>query len=397
MAKHLRLAVIGDPHIAVPQGGNDSYLEPDPGRKLHGLSVQLLETTISAVNKAAVDCAIILGDLTRDSEPFNHEVARDLLAKLEMPYHIVIGNHDYLRQRKPGVSYPGVNCFDREQTIKFYAGRGFPGGNADYRVRLPHLVDLLVLNSSRTLAELSEAGEEVAKQDFGWVSDVQLNWLETELNSTRLAGRLPLLAIHHSIADQCPAEQPKHLLNSLFKSWQLQNSGQLRVIAAKYKVPLVLSGHLHAQSINEEDGVYNLVTAACVSYPHAWRLLTVSSDSILVESNPLQSISSCGSLQEKSRQWMADGMGLLIEEKASKMPVLSGFAKELGEFVTKTGWWPKLCDGTLAGFKVDPALIPRSNPVSGLLIKQIVSTLEEFGDWKTNRPDPNHLEIKLGV
>ena len=40
------IAVIGDPHIAVPQGDNDTRLEVDPGRKLHGLSVELLEETI---------------------------------------------------------------------------------------------------------------------------------------------------------------------------------------------------------------------------------------------------------------------------------------------------------------------------------------------------------------
>ncbi len=205
MSVRLKLAVIGDPHLAVPQSGNDAFLEPDPGRKLHGLSVELLETTISQVNQAGVDAAIVLGDLTRDSEPFNHEVARAVLAKLAMPYYIVIGNHDHLRQRKPGVSYPGVTGFDRDQTVAFYSGRGFPGLSPDYRVSLPGGVDLLVLNSSRTLKELSAAGEDLVKQDHGSLSAVQLRWLEVELNSVKSAGRLPIAAIHHSIAEHSPA------------------------------------------------------------------------------------------------------------------------------------------------------------------------------------------------
>jgi 3',5'-cyclic-AMP phosphodiesterase len=397
MAERLKLAVIGDPHIAVPQGGNDTYLEPDPGRKLHGLSVELLSATITEVNAAGADAAIVLGDLTRDSEAFNHEVARPLLAKLDMPYYIVIGNHDYLRQRPPGTAYPDAERFDRAQTVAFYAGRGFPQASPDYRVSLPGAVELLVVNSSRTLSELSVAGEDTAKQDYGWLTPAQLSWLDNELGSITVAGRLPLVAIHHSITDHSPAEQHGHILSGFFKGWQLQNSAQLRETLARHHVPLVLSGHLHAQSINEVDGVVNLVTAASVSYPHAWRLLTFTADSIVATSHPLASIPSCPNLQEKSRQWMADGMGMLIEEKAAKMPLLNGFARELGEFVTRTGWWPKLCDGTLAGFKVDPALAPRSNPVAGMIIKQIISTLEEFGAWKAARLDPNTCEIPLPI
>ncbi len=169
----------------------------------------------------------------------------------------------------------------------------------------------------------------------------------------------------------------------------------MRAVLAKFKVPLVLSGHLHAQSVNRADGIYNLVTAASVSYPHAWRMLTVEEERIQVESFPLAAIPSTPNLNNKSRQWMADGMGLLIEEKAAKMPLLANFARELGEFVTATGWWPKLCDGTLAGFKVDPALVPKANPLAAMLIKQIIATLEEFGAWKAERPNPNRLEIPL--
>jgi 3',5'-cyclic-AMP phosphodiesterase len=397
MAERLKLAVIGDPHVAVPQGGNDANLEPDPGRKLHGLSVELLDATIAQVNQAGVDAVLVLGDLTRDGESFNHEVARGLLAKLATPYYIVIGNHDHLRQRKPGVSYPDTKYFDRDETVSFYAKQGFPQGNPNYRVSLPGTVDLLVLNSSRTLAELDAAGEELAKQDSGWLATAQLSWLDLELNSVRLAGRFPLVALHHSITDHSPAEQHGHILSGFFKSWQLQNAVQLREVLSKYSVPLVLSGHLHAQSVNQVDGMTNLVTAASVSYPHAWRLLTFAPDSIQIESRPLTAIPSCPILQEKSRQWMADGMGMLIEEKAASIPLLNGFARELGEFVTQTGWWSKLCDGTLAGFKVDPALVPKSNPVAGMIFKQIIATLEEFGTWKAARPNPNTLEIPIPI
>ena len=107
MPEHCRIAIIGDPHVAVPRGENDARMEIDPGRKLHGLSVELLTETIAQVNATEdLACAVILGDMTRDSELFNHEVAKSLVDTLNVPYYIVVGNHDLKRQRKDGVTYP---------------------------------------------------------------------------------------------------------------------------------------------------------------------------------------------------------------------------------------------------------------------------------------------------
>jgi hypothetical protein len=88
-------------------------------------------------------------------------------------------------------------------------------------------------------------------------------------------------------------------------------------------------------------------------------------------------------------------MGDLIEQKAGKVQMLAGLTKELSGFVSATGWWPKFCDGTLAGFKVDEDLIPKRNPMTAMVFSQVAKLLNEFGEWKSARPDPNELVIPL--
>jgi len=396
MAERLKLAVIGDLHIAVPRGANDTQLEIDPGRKLHGLSVELLSATIDEVNaEPDLAAALILGDLTRNSELFNHEVARELLARLRMPYSIVLGNHDLLRERPPGIAYEGAAHLDREDVAEFYRDQGFPAGMTRYLIELPGGVVLVVLDSNRSLAELAAAGVPIIDQEAGFIGKSQLDWLDGVLAQITAAGRLPLLAAHHALLEQSPAEHPKHLLYRAFKSWRIADSAPLLECLQRHRVPLLLSGHLHAQSINVADGLYNLVTSAAVSYPHAWRLLTITEQAIHIETRKLAAIPSCPDLQARSRQWMAEGMSQLIRQRMPSLPMAAGVSERLTEYVSASGWWPRFCDGTLAGFAVDASEMPISNPIARMLAAQIATTINEYGPWKAARPDANTLTIPL--
>jgi Icc protein len=396
MPERLRLAVIGDPHLAVPRTHPDPRLEIDPGRKLHGLSVELLTTTIAEVNaEPAIDAALLLGDMTRDSELFNHEVAAEVLAQFRIPYYLVAGNHDNIRQRREEVTYPGEPRLDRDGFIDFYRGRGLPVDSTRYAVELPGGVVLIVLDSNMTLAELKLNKLGVAYQDHGWISRQQRLWLDSVLENVTGAGRLPLVSVHHSITAQSPAEHQGHPLLRFFRSWRLRGAASLRRALARHRVPLVLSGHLHAQSVNVEDGITNLVTAASVSYPHAWRLLTFSDDAIRIESRPLKAIPSCADLQVESRRWLAEGMGELIRQHSSRVPMLSKMSSGLRDFFIESDWWPRFCDGTQAGFHLDNSQLGEMNPLAGAVYRNMVNVLNEYGSWKAERGDPNTLEIPL--
>lgn len=396
MSERLRLAVIGDPHVAIPREEPDPRLEVDPGRKLHGLSVELLAATVAEINaEGQVDAAIVMGDMTRDSEVFNHEVARGILSGLQMPYYIVAGNHDNIRKRRPEVTYPGEPRLDRDGFISFYRGAGLPVDSTRYAVELPGGVVLVVLDSNMTLQELKLHKLGVSFQDHGWVSMQQRSWLDGVLQTIRGAGRLPLVAVHHSITPHSPAERKGHPLLRFFASWQLRGAARLRQVLARHQVPLVLSGHLHAQSVNSADAVTNLVTAASVSYPHAWRLLTFNDRAIEVESRPLQHIPSCAGLQAQSRRWLAEGMAELIGQHSKRIPMLTKASSGLRDFFLESDWWPRFCDGTQNGFHIEQDKVPNHLPMVSAVYRNVAAILNEYGSWKAQRPDPNTLEIPL--
>jgi calcineurin-like phosphoesterase family protein len=394
LSEKLKLAIIGDPHVAVPRGDPDPRLEVDPGRKLHGLSVELLTQTVAEVNACrGVEAVLVMGDLTRDSELFNHEVARDILGKLAAPYYIVAGNHDLERRRNNHVTYPDTEHLERQGLVEFYP-QAFPGGTTRYVVELPGGVVLVVLDGNRSIRDLALVRGGIRRQDHGWVDQDQCRWLHAMLGNIRQQRRLPLVAVHHSVFDQSPAEKRRHPLRRFFTHWRLHGAVLLKRVLVRHRVPLVLSGHLHAQSVNIEDGVTNLITAATVSYPHAWRLLTVMPDAIHVESHALEGVPSCRELQQQSRRWLGEGMADLVEQHAKNVPLLSDMSAGLRQFIIDTEWWPKFCDGTLAGFNLDENTLP-GGAMKSMVYRRIAAILNEYGVWKALRPDPNTLSISL--
>ncbi len=394
----LKLALIGDPHLAVPQGADDPLLEIDPGRKLHGLSQELLEAVVEAVNADNdIQAAVVLGDLTRDSESFNHVRMKELLGRLNVPYFLTLGNHDLGLERGGVVDriYPNTQRLDREAFIEFYKGAGLPGDSGYYTSEPGSGITLIVLDSTMSAQDRADCGIKDIGPDDGWIEPAQMDWLKSQLEACRAKGSLPLVFMHHSCMDHSPAERPGHPLRRTLQFWQLRNAAELNNLLRDYQVPAVFSGHLHAQCANVEDGLVNLVTSATVSYPHAWRVVTVGETSIEVETRRIESIPSCPDLQNQSRHWMATGMTSIIMQKLREIGPLARHIEALGEMVTQSQWWPRFSDGTLRGFKVDPALVPKTDFVSSMLTQQIVQILNAFGTWQDTRPDPNTLSIPL--
>lgn len=399
MAGALRLAIIGDPHLAVPRGDDDARIECDPGFKLHGQSLLLLSSAIAAVNaEPDIDAVLLLGDMTRDGELFNHEAAAELLSELQPPLYILAGNHDYLRNRRAEVIYPDSPRLDAAEFRDFWSARGFPQGRSDYKAELPGGVDLIALDSNATLDELRELGWDERHQDYGYVSLAQLAWLDRELGATRAAGRTPLLALHHTLLPQSPAERTGHPLVEVFGFWQVRHGEGVRALLAKHRVPLVLSGHLHIQSVNAISGsggpqLTNLACAALVSYPHTWGVLTVADGALSYESRSLADVLPAGFI-ESSRAGSGEGFKQLVLRELRAHPLLGPHAEGIAEMVAASEWWPRLADGTLAGFRVDPALLPRS-PLQRLAYAKVAELLNEYGTWKTERGDPKKVVIGL--
>ena len=111
------------------------------------------------------------------------------------------------------MAYPDCERLDRPGYIEFYRDHGLPEPSTHYAVELPGGIQLLVLDSNLTLEELTAAGEPVSHQDDGSLDPAQLAWLEGRLSESRRTGRLPLVAVHHTVMEH-PAIPPGYTWNN---------------------------------------------------------------------------------------------------------------------------------------------------------------------------------------
>lgn len=72
------------PHMSMASANS-----PQNGTKMFNSSIELLESTIAETNKQNdIDVAVILGDLTKDTEPWNVDRFKDVMATLNTPNRV---------------------------------------------------------------------------------------------------------------------------------------------------------------------------------------------------------------------------------------------------------------------------------------------------------------------
>ncbi|MGN6201891.1 MAG: phosphodiesterase [Solirubrobacterales bacterium] len=204
--KPVLLAQLSDLHI----GANWEGVDPQPR----------LEEVIEAVRTLPnpVDAVVVSGDLTADGGEEDSLLARQLLDRLEVPVHVLPGNHDLRGSLRAAFDLPGE-------------------GDApiDYSVEVGGL-RLVVLDSI------------VPGQDRGAFDPAQLRWLDQELGKE--PERPTLLAMHHPpLTTGLPEWDAINLSRS-------EREALAEVVARHPQLRAIAGGHLH-----------RIVTAALAGCP----------------------------------------------------------------------------------------------------------------------------------
>jgi 3',5'-cyclic AMP phosphodiesterase CpdA len=156
------------------------------------------------------DCVLITGDLADHGDPAEYQTARELLGALDIPVHVIPGNHDNAAVMLRALSgTPYVRPGDEE-------------GRCYYRADYPGL-RLLCCDSS------------VAGRHDGQLGPAQLAWLDAELGRDR---EVPaILALHHH-----PVPSGIAVMDQLM----LSDAAALAAVLQRHR-PLarILCGHLH--------------------------------------------------------------------------------------------------------------------------------------------------------
>jgi predicted phosphodiesterase len=328
-------ALIADPHVTVPNPDTGWNCPAIPYEStMYRQSVELLEAAIAEINATpGVDFVLVAGDLTKDSEPYNHNRARELFSRFRKPVYCVSGNHDQPRSarvRPPAYLDPDVVPVATPDIPRLYGDFGFKQTRRTaYSCDPTPDIHLVGICSPKP------------DQDRGWVAPDVLAWLDHDLETHRNGGREPIVMLHHSIVDHVPGES----INPTFAWFHVENAAELKAILHKHGVRLTFAGHLHIQDVKEEAGLYNIVTASLAGYPHAYRILTLRDGVLDIRSHRLRSIPSCPDLQRYSREATASVLVSVLTNVMIEAPF--GYTRERAEMTAHKlrDWWPAIADG----------------------------------------------------
>jgi len=234
----LRFIQISDIHF-LENGSNTTF-------KMIGESQRLLDDAVNQINEQKdIDFVMITGDLI--DKPFEKELKAVLphIQNINYPWYFAFGNHD----RCVG-GYLDTNLY-----LKMLrdANPDFTFDKAYYSFVPKKGYRVIVLDDIITT--------EITSQ--GYIDEKQLKWLKKELDKSK--NDTALIFMHVPLIE--PFASPNH---------RLKNASQVMGLIESYKNPIgVFQGHYHATRVVQHDNVLYINTPALVSYPNAFRLISV--------------------------------------------------------------------------------------------------------------------------
>lgn len=369
MLRPFRFAVISDLHIALPE-----TINPTANRfHLVEVSIPALEQVLQRLETEPLDFLLLPGDLTQHGERENHDWLVRRLQALPFPTYVVPGNHDIVTQ---------AGC-DRTLSLQefpqVYQDFGYNGPLPYYHREILPGIHLIGLNS----IAFDGDGEQLFA---GWVDDAQLAWLSAQLE--RLKDEWVMVAIHHNVLEHLPG-QAKHPMG---RRYIVQNRDRLIRQLQAGNVNLVFTGHLHVQDVIQADNLWEITTGSLVSYPHPYRLVTVTPQpdghmQVQVESDRVRAVETHPDLQTFSQDWMR-AHALPFMTKFLTCPPF-GLATDKAAFYAQdlTDFWASISAGD---HEFDYAHFPDE-------LNQRLKTFGAVNSSGIYEPMDNHVTLNLPV
>ena len=240
-ASDLKFVQISDVHFST-RNVNTSF-------KLTAESGKILDDVIDQVNNTPdVNFVMFSGDLI--DKPFEKELQAVLphVEKLKYPWYVLFGNHDvcvggYLTKSLyfDIVSKHNENFNFEKPYYSFVPRKGYKV------IVLDTIIDTRITSN-------------------GTIYPEELKWLDEELNKSKKD--IVLIFMHVPITEPFPSE-----------GHRLLNAGAVQAIIEKYKNPIgVFQGHYHASRITQKGNVLYVNSPALVSYPNAFRVITIKKE-----------------------------------------------------------------------------------------------------------------------
>lgn len=238
-ANSIKFAQISDVHFYTGED-NTSY-------KLRAESDKLLDDAISQVNTIpGVDFVMFTGDQIDKS--FEKELRAFLphAQNLKYPWYITFGNHD--------------TCIGGYLTPEVYLSM-VNKANPNFKFSKPYY-SFIPKKGYKVIVLDTIIRDRLTSN--GRIDEEQLKWLKSELDKSEKD--VVLIFMHVPVVE--PFASAGH---------RLLNADDVRTIIETHKNPIaVFQGHYHAAMIKQFDNVLYVSTPSLVSYPNAFRMITVT-------------------------------------------------------------------------------------------------------------------------
>lgn len=238
-ASGLKFVQISDTHF-LENGANTTF-------KMIAESPKLLDDAVAQVNDIPnISFVMFTGDLI--DKAFEKELHAVLphVQKLHAPWYFAFGNHDPM--------YGGY------LSKKLYL-EILRENNSNFTFEKPYY-SFVPKKGYKVIVLDSIIDNEWTAQ--GYIYPEQLEWLDKELENSQKD--IVLIFGHVPIVE--PFTSPNH---------RMRNAEQVKATIEKYKNPIgVFTGHYHAAKITQNNNVLYVSSPALISYPNAFRVITIT-------------------------------------------------------------------------------------------------------------------------
>ncbi len=234
---------------------------------------QLIDAFVDRVREDKPDMLIISGDLTVNGELYSHEDLAKKLGTIDekvTKVYVIPGNHDinnvYARAFS-GEDQLMTDYVNPEKFAEIYDKFGLSLANFGESKMLNYVVNsemnpwVLMIDSNKYDKNKSLGYPETG----GMLKEDTLQWMEQSMAEAQMAGRPLITVTHQNLFVHNPY---------MSQGFTIENQDKMFALMKKYGSNLNFSGHIHIQNIEQQEGVYDVVSMSLAISPHKFGVIT---------------------------------------------------------------------------------------------------------------------------
>lgn len=266
--ENVKIYLISDTHLIANQLHDNGEAfqkmrDTSAGKDLDYQNIAL-KAFVRKIMQDKPNAVVITGDLTFNGE----KISAEKLAKIFQPiaqagiaFLVLPGNHDiydgwarkFEQERQIRIAQNSPNDWKKIFSNSYKAAYHFDPSSLSYSVNLNPDYRLILLDSNIYGDEFSYS----YPITNGRLNNKQLTWIKNEIKDSYQNKQKVLFFMHHNL----------YVHNSVIHGgFVLDNTEDLQKIFSKYQIPVVFSGHIHAQNIAESTSCPTIeVASSCFS------------------------------------------------------------------------------------------------------------------------------------